>query len=67
MGGIARVNNFKALAVGGIDDHAHVLLSLRPPIPFPPLTWRAILNRPSGWHPGIHQDFRQTRSVVPFA
>jgi REP-associated tyrosine transposase len=30
MSGIARANNFKALAAGGIEDHAHVLLSLRP-------------------------------------
>jgi putative transposase len=28
MGGIARANRIKALAVGGMDDHAHLLLSL---------------------------------------
>ena len=28
LGGIARRNNMKALAVGGADDHAHVLLSV---------------------------------------
>jgi putative transposase len=28
MGGIAREHDVKALAVGGIDDHAHLLLSL---------------------------------------
>jgi len=28
MGGIARENNMKALAIGGVEDHAHVLLSL---------------------------------------
>jgi putative transposase len=28
IGGIARTNNFKALAVGGMLDHVHVLLSL---------------------------------------
>jgi REP element-mobilizing transposase RayT len=28
MGGIARENEIKALAVGGTDDHAHILLSL---------------------------------------
>lgn len=33
MGGIARSNDFKALAVGGIDDHAHLLLSLHPMMP----------------------------------
>ena len=28
LGGIARENGMKALAVGGTDDHAHVLVSL---------------------------------------
>jgi len=28
IGGIARTNKFKALAVGGMQDHIHVLLSL---------------------------------------
>jgi len=28
MGGVARENEMKALAVGGTDDHAHILLSL---------------------------------------
>jgi putative transposase len=28
MGGIARENNMKALAIGGVKDHAHVFLSL---------------------------------------
>ncbi len=28
IGGIARENGMKALVVGGVDDHAHVLLSL---------------------------------------
>ncbi len=28
MGGIARMNKMRALAVGGIEDHAHVLLSI---------------------------------------
>jgi putative transposase len=30
MGGIARTNDMKALAVGGMDDHAHLLLSVPP-------------------------------------
>jgi putative transposase len=30
IGGIARANNFKALIVGGMPDHIHVLLSLPP-------------------------------------
>ena len=28
MGGIARENNMKALAIGGIEDHVHMLISL---------------------------------------
>jgi len=30
MGGIARLNGMKALAVGGTRDHAHLLISLPP-------------------------------------
>jgi putative transposase len=30
MGGIARTNSIKALAVGGMSDHVHLLLSLLP-------------------------------------
>ncbi len=30
MGGIARTNNMKAVAIGGMPDHAHLLLSLHP-------------------------------------
>jgi putative transposase len=33
MGGIARKNGMKALAVGGTDDHAHLLLSLSAVMP----------------------------------
>lgn len=33
IGGIARNLGMKAIAVGGIEDHAHVLLSLSPAIP----------------------------------
>lgn len=32
LGGIARKNGMKALAVGGIEDHLHVLLSLPPTV-----------------------------------
>ena len=28
MGGIARENKMKALAIGGVEDHVHILLSL---------------------------------------
>jgi putative transposase len=33
MGGIARKNGFKALIVGGTEDHVHILLSLPAVIP----------------------------------
>ena len=33
MAGLARTNRFKALAVGGMQDHAHVLLSLPATMP----------------------------------
>jgi REP element-mobilizing transposase RayT len=33
IGGIARANKFKALAVGGTKDHCHVLLSLPAALP----------------------------------
>ena len=33
MGGIARSNNMTALAVGGTDNHAHMLLSVTSTIP----------------------------------
>ena len=33
MGGIARDNKMKALAVGGVDDHVHMLLSLPSTLP----------------------------------
>jgi putative transposase len=32
MGGIARENNMVAYAIGGTDDHAHVLISIPPSI-----------------------------------
>ena len=33
MGGIARTNGIKALAIGGTADHVHLLLSLSPAMP----------------------------------
>jgi len=33
MGGIAREHDMKALAVGGTEDHVHLLLSLPSPMP----------------------------------
>jgi putative transposase len=33
MGGIARENNMKALAIGGVEDYVHLLISLPPTLP----------------------------------
>jgi len=33
ISGIANKNNFKILVIGGVDDHIHILLSLRPDLP----------------------------------
>jgi putative transposase len=33
MGGIANTNGFKALAIGGTEDHVHILLSLPATVP----------------------------------
>jgi putative transposase len=33
VGGIARTNGFKAIVVGGMQDHLHALLSLPAPLP----------------------------------
>ena len=33
MGGIARKNGMKALAIGGVEDHVHVLLSVPGTVP----------------------------------
>jgi len=33
MGGIARANHIKALAIGGTDDHVHLLVSLPATLP----------------------------------
>ncbi|MFZ0389530.1 MAG: IS200/IS605 family transposase [Calditrichia bacterium] len=30
MGGIARENNMKALVIGGVEDHVHLLISIPP-------------------------------------
>ena len=34
LGGIARQNEMKALAIGGVEDHVHIVLSL-------PAEWRS--------------------------
>ena len=56
MGGIARANEMKALAVGGIADHVHLLLSLPPTIPVA----KAIQLVKSGSSKWMHEKVRLT-------
>jgi putative transposase len=53
IGGIARENEMKALAVGGTSDHAHVLLSLPPTISVSK-TLQLVKGGSSKW---IHDNF----------
>ncbi|HZZ78961.1 MAG TPA: IS200/IS605 family transposase [Gemmataceae bacterium] len=32
LGGIARQHDMKALKVGGVEDHVHIVVSMRPPV-----------------------------------
>lgn len=57
MGGIARSNDFKALAVGGTDNHCHMLLVLPPTLPISKAV-QLIKAGSSKWmreHPGREQ------------
>ncbi len=53
IGGIARQNNFKALAVGGTDNHAHILASLPANMPIS----KAVQLLKSGSSKWIHDTF----------
>lgn len=55
LGGIARENNMKALAVGGIEDHVHVLLS----IPSTMTIAKAMQLLKGGSSKWIHDEFPQ--------
>src|SRR5437868_5361340 len=64
MAGIARNHGFEAVKVGGVEDHAHVLMILPPTIPLA----KAIQTHPSGTRgpTSVTQDFRPGLSwVVP--
>ncbi|HEM49054.1 MAG TPA: IS200/IS605 family transposase, partial [Caldithrix sp.] len=53
MGGIARKNNIKALAIGGVEDHVHLLLSLPPTLSISK-TIKLIKGASSKW---VHDTF----------
>lgn len=60
MGGIARENKMKAMAVGGTDDHAHLLLSL----PATLSVSKAVQLIKGGSSKWIHDNFRTHRGFA---
>jgi putative transposase len=60
MGGIARENNMKALAIGGIEDHVHLLLSL----PATASVAKAIQVIKGGSSKWIHENFPEHRDFA---
>ena len=60
MGGIAREQGFKALAIGGVEDHAHVLLSLSATMPVA----RAIQMVKGASSKWIHDTFPEHRTFA---
>jgi putative transposase len=59
LGGIARENAMVAIAVGGVADHVHLLLSLPSTVPIA----KAVQLLKSGSSKWIHENFPQTRGV----
>ena len=55
IGGVARANGFKTLAVGGTNDHVHVLMSLPATLPIARAT-QLIKGGSSKW---IHETFEK--------
>jgi REP element-mobilizing transposase RayT len=60
IGGIARENNMTALAVGGMNDHAHVLLWARPT----QTVSKAVQLLKGGSSLWIHQSFPRLKSFA---
>ena len=60
LGGIARDNHMKALAVGGVEDHVHILLSL----PATTAIAKAIQILKAGSSLWIHETFPSHRGFV---
>ena len=58
MGGVARENHFRALTIGGMAEHAHLLLSLNPAIAVAEAVKR-IKAGSSGWMSDVtKKDFK---------
>ena len=60
MGGMARENNMKALAIGGVEDHVHILLSLPATMPIAKAL-QLIKGGSSKW---LHDNFPAQRTFA---
>ena len=60
LGGIARENGMKALAIGGVADHVHVLISLPPPMSMSKAI-QLLKGNSSKW---IHETFPALRTFA---
>src|SRR3954468_20983154 len=60
MGGITRENNMKALAIGGVEDHVHLLLSLPATTPVA----KAIQVIKGGSSKWVHANFPERRDFA---
>lgn len=60
VGGIARENKMKALAIGGTTDHIHTLLSLPPTMNIA----KAVQLSKGGSSKWIHDTFRESRNFA---
>jgi REP element-mobilizing transposase RayT len=58
LGGIAKQNNMKALAIGGISDHVHILLSLPSTLSIAKAT-QLLKGNSSKW---VHETFPKLRT-----
>jgi putative transposase len=58
IGGIARMNDMTALRVGGVDDHAHVLVMAKP-LHSPSIVAQRLKGESSKW---IHSAFENMRT-----
>jgi REP-associated tyrosine transposase len=66
MGGVARENDFRALIIGGMSEHAHLLLSLKPTMGIAEAV-KSIKTASSGWMSDItRQDFKWQEGYAAF-
>src|SRR3954470_11830293 len=60
LGGVARENGMKALAIGGVADHVHILLSLPAPVSVAK-AMQLLKGNSSKW---IHETFPELQSFA---